>query len=159
MLVLSFLIPALFAEIHTLTLRQAIDTAIRQNPEVIMARLDEQKAQEAVRIARDPFSPKVIVGSGLAYTSGFPMSVEGSAPSLLQARAIQSLYNKPKSYEIAAARESARAQPIDTAARREDIAHRTALLYLEAQRATRGAETARQLIAASEKCRTLWRLV
>src|SRR5689334_17539083 len=99
---------SLFAETHTLTLRQAVDMAIRQNPEIVMARLDEQKALEAVRIAKDPFSPKVIVGSGLAYTSGFPMSVEGSAPSVFQARAIQTLYNKPKSYEIAAARENAR---------------------------------------------------
>src|SRR6478609_7905866 len=94
-----------YAEVRTMTLRQAVDTAVRQNPEVVMARLEEQKAQEAVRIARDPFSPKVVVGSGLAYTSGFPMSVEGSAPSVFQARAIQSLYNKPRSYEVAAARE------------------------------------------------------
>jgi outer membrane protein len=134
-----------------MTLRQAVDTAVRQNPEVVMARLDEQKALEAVRIARDPFSPKVVVGSGLAYTSGFPMSVEGSAPSVFQARAIQSLYNKPRSYEVAAARENARGATIDTATRREDVAHRTALLYLEAQRVARGAETARQLIATSEK--------
>jgi outer membrane protein len=134
-----------------MTLRQAVDTAVKQNPEVMMARLDEQKAQESVRIARDPFSPKVVVGSGLAYTSGFPMSVEGSAPSVFQARAIQSLYNKPKSYEVAAARENARGATIDTSARREDVAHRTALLYLEAQRAARGAESARQLIATSEK--------
>jgi outer membrane protein TolC len=124
---------------------------VKQNPDVIIARLDEMKAQEAVRVARDPFSPRVIVGSGLAYTAGFPMSVEGSAPAVFQARVIQSLYNKPKSYEVAAARENARGATIDSAARREDVAHRTALLYLEAQRAARGAETARQLVATSEK--------
>jgi outer membrane protein TolC len=61
------------------------------------------------------------------------------------------LYNKPRSYEVAAARENARATTIDTAARREDVAHRTALLYLDAHRAARGAESARQLIATSEK--------
>lgn len=144
-------LPALFAEIRPLTLRQAIDIAVRQNPQVIMARLDEQKAQEAVRLARDPFTPKVIVGSGLAYTQGFPMSVDGAAPAVFQARAIQSLYNKPKSYEVAAARENARGATIDTAARREEIAHRTALLYLDAQRAARGADTSRQLIATSER--------
>ena len=116
-----------------------------------MARLEEQKAAEAVRIARDPFSPKVIVGSGLAYTQGFPMSVEGSAPSVFQARAIQSLYNKPKSYEVAAARETVRGTTIDTAARRDEVAHRTSLLYLQAQRAARGGEASRQLIATSEK--------
>jgi len=116
-----------------------------------MARLEEQKAAEAVRIARDPFSPKVVVGSGLAYTQGFPMSVEGSAPSVFQARAIQSLYNKPKSYEVAAARETVRGTTIDTAVRRDEVAHRTSLLYLQAQRAARGGEASRQLIATSEK--------
>lgn len=145
---------AVNAEVHTLTLKEAIEIAIRQNPDVFMARLDEQKAQEAVRIAGDPFSPKIVVGSGLAYTVGFPMSVEGSAPTVFQARAIQSLYNKPKSYEVAAARENARATTIDTAARREDVAHRTALLYLDAHRASRGAESARQLVATSEKLAT-----
>jgi outer membrane protein len=149
--VLSLLIPCLTAEIRTLTLREALETAVKQNPDVIIARLDEMKAQEAVRVARDPFSPRVIVGSGLAYTAGFPMSVEGSAPAVFQGRVIQSLYNKPKSYEVAAARENARGATIDSAARREDVAHRTALLYLEAQRAARGAETARQLVATSEK--------
>ncbi|HYP07987.1 MAG TPA: TolC family protein [Bryobacteraceae bacterium] len=142
---------AALAETRTLTLREAVDLAVRQNPEVIMARLDEQKAQESVRIARDPFSPKVVLGSGLGKTFGFPMSIEGSAPSIFQARAIQSLYNKPRSYEVAAARENARATTIDTAARREDVAHRTALLYLDAHRAARGVETARQLIGTAEK--------
>ena len=45
---------------------------------------------------------------------------------------------------ISAARENARGATIDTATRREDVAHRTALLYLEAQRVARGAETSRQ---------------
>jgi outer membrane protein len=151
LLVLSFAASALLAEVRTLTLAQAIELAVRQNPDVIIARLDEQKAQEAVRIARDPFSPKIVVGSGLAYTVGFPMSVEGSAPSVFQARAIQSLYNKPKSYEVAAAKENARGATIDTAARREEVAHRTAMLYLDTRRAARGVETSRQLIATSEK--------
>jgi len=150
-LVLLSAAPALFAEVRTLTLRQALDLAIKQNPEIIMARIDEQKSVEAVRIAKDPFSPKVVVGSGLAYTQGFPMSVEGSAPSVFQARAIQTLYNKPKSYEVAVARENSRGTTIDAAAKKEDVAHRTALLYLDAQRAARSAEAARQLIATSER--------
>ncbi len=151
LLVLAFTAVALSAEVRTLTLQQAIELAVRQNPEVIIARLDEQKAQESVRIAGDSFSPKIIVGSGLAYTSGFPMSVDGSAPSIFQARVIQSLYNKPKSYEVAAAKENARGAGLDIAARREEIAHRTALLYLNGRRAARGVEASRQLIATSEK--------
>ena len=154
LLLLLVLCATIHAEVRTLTLRQAIETAVRQNPDVIMARLDEQKAQEQVRIANDPFGPRVVIGSGLAYTRGFPMSVEGSAPSVFQARVIQSLYNKPRSYEVAAARENARATTLDTAVRREEVAYRTALLYLDSYRASRGVEAARQLIASSEKVGT-----
>ncbi len=149
--VLSLFVPCLLAEVRTLTLREALDTAVKQNPDVIIARLDEMKAQEAVRAAHDPFSPRVIVGSGLAYTAGFPMSVEGSAPAVFQGRVIQSLYNKPKSYEVAAARENARGATIDSAARRDESRIERRCCYLEAQRAARGAETARQLVVTSEK--------
>lgn len=134
-----------------MTLPEAVDLALKQNPEIVMARFDEQKAQEAIREARDPFTTKVVVGSGLAYSSGFPMSIDGSAPSIFQARAIQSLYNKPKSYEVSAARENARISTIDTAARRDEIAHRTAVLYLQAERAARGLEIARQQVASFSK--------
>ena len=71
---------ALTAETHTLTLTQALQRAREQNPDVLLARLDQRKASDAVRIQQDPFHPKVFAGSGLAYTSGFPMSRLGSAP-------------------------------------------------------------------------------
>ena len=84
------------AEIRTLTLKEAVDLALKQSPDLMLARLDEQKAEQAVRIARDPFATKVLVGSGLAYTTGCPMSIEGVSPSVVQARAVQSLYNRPQ---------------------------------------------------------------
>ena len=58
------------AQVRTITLKEAVDLAAKQNPEVALARLEESKAQQAVRIARDPFVPKVVAGSGLAYSSG-----------------------------------------------------------------------------------------
>ena len=42
------------AETHTLTLKQAVDRALAQNPEVVMARLDEAKASLGVRVATQP---------------------------------------------------------------------------------------------------------
>ncbi|MGH9621290.1 MAG: hypothetical protein ACRD45_16480, partial [Bryobacteraceae bacterium] len=47
------------AEVHALTLRQALDIASRQNPDVLLARLDQQHAEAGIRIANDPFRPKV----------------------------------------------------------------------------------------------------
>jgi len=134
-----------------MTLREVIDVALKQNPDVLIARLDEQKAAEAVRIARDPFTPRVILGSGLAYTSGFPMSIEGSAPSVVQARVIQSIYNKPRNYEVAVARENLRGAGIDAAAKRDEVTYRTAVLYVDSEQIGRALEVVRQQVTSFEK--------
>lgn len=132
------------AEVHVLTLKGAMEVAVKQNTDVLLARLDEQKARQSVRIARDPFVPKVYGGSGLAFTSGFPNSIEGSAPSIFQARTSMALFNRPKSFELAEARETARAAGIDTAAKVDDVVYRTASLYLDAAQAARSAKYLRE---------------
>ncbi|MGH9623897.1 MAG: hypothetical protein ACRD4G_06120, partial [Bryobacteraceae bacterium] len=109
-----FCLPCIFAgtaaaEVHALTLRQALDIASRQNSDVLLARLDQQHAEAGIRIANDPFRPKVYAGSGLAYTYGYPNSIDGSAPSVFQMRTDMQLYNRPDRYQAAAASQSARA--------------------------------------------------
>jgi len=142
---------AAFAQPRTVTLRQAVDLALQQNPELKLARLEESKAAEAVRVARDPFDPKVTVGSGLAYSSGFPMSIEGSSPSIIQAQASKFVFNRTQTHLVAGVRESARGAAIGTAAKREEIALRTALAYLEAERAARSAEFLRRQVDSLSK--------
>ena len=142
---------AAFAETRTLTLRQAVDLALKQSPDLMLARLDEQKAAQAVQLARDPFVPKVFVGSGLAYTTGFPMSIEGASPSIIQARAVQSLYNRPQKYQVAQARENARSAALDSTAKRDEVVLRTATLYIDAESAARMVQAAREQAGALEK--------
>ena len=48
------------AEIHTLSLREAVDRALHQNPDIALARLDEQKAAQAARLAKAPFTPSIL---------------------------------------------------------------------------------------------------
>jgi len=138
-LTVSFLALAALAraEVHSLTLRQAIELAVQQNPDVAMVRLDEQKARAAVRAARDPFMPRVTAGSGLAYTDGFPSSIEGSAPSIVQAVAQQFLFNRPQTLEVARAKENARGAAIAVVGKRDEVVYRAAALYLDAERAAR----------------------
>jgi outer membrane protein TolC len=61
---------AAFAEVHPLTLRQAVEMALKENPDLVLSRLDQQKADFAIRIAKDPFVPKLYAGSGLAKVWG-----------------------------------------------------------------------------------------
>lgn len=119
-----------FGEVHSLTLEQALDLAARQNPDVTLARLDQQRAEEGVIVAKDPFRPKVYMGSGDAYIYGYPNTIEGSAPSLFQLQTNMAIFNRPKSYELAAARESARASQSGAQAKEEDVAYQAADLFL-----------------------------
>src|SRR5262249_4023627 len=96
-LLLLVLSCVLRAEVHTMTLRQAIEAGMRQNPDIALARLDEEKMRQAIRVARGPFSPRVTIGSGLAYSNGFPLSIEGSAPSIVQGQAAQYIFNRQQS--------------------------------------------------------------
>jgi outer membrane protein TolC len=141
------------AEVRTLTLRQVIEQAIKQNPEVALARLDQLRARDGVRIARDPFSFKAFAGSGLAWTHGFPGTIQGSAPSIVQVRSQMSLYDRPQSYQVAQANENARASEIDLLSRQDEVAFRGALLYLQAEAFARGQRTALQQVESLERMR------
>lgn len=132
---------AAIAEVHSLTLQQALDLASRQNPDVALARLDQEHAEEGIKVARDPFVPKVYGGSGLAYTYGYPNSIDGNAPSLFEAKTDMSIYNRPQSYQLAAARESARGSQLGAQAKADEVAFQAADLFLNASEAARERET------------------
>lgn len=129
------------AEVHSLTLQQALDIASRQNPDIALARLDQQRAEEGVKVAHDPFVPKLYGGSGLAYTYGYPNSINGNAPSLFQAKTDMSLYNRPQSYQLASARETARGSHLGAQAKGNEVAYQAADLFLDASEAARERET------------------
>lgn len=141
---LAFLLlgSGLQAEPRTLTLKQAVELALRQNPELVLARLDEQKAAYEIQAVREPMLPRIVVGSGLAYSSGMPMSIEGASPSIVQAQAIRNIYNAPQGYRVAEAKEMARASALEGAALREEVALRTATLFLDLEKALRTQEVA-----------------
>jgi outer membrane protein len=132
---------AAFAEVHPLTLRQAVDIALKQNPDLVLARLDEQKAQAAIRIAKDPFIPKVYAGSGAAKVWGYPTSIEGAAPAIIETRTDMALFNRSKTYELARVRETARGAQLDTQSKGDQVAYQTATLFLQAEQMARSAQS------------------
>ncbi len=146
-------ITAAFAEVRPMKLKAVLELAMAQNPDVALARLEERKAADGIRVARDPFMPKVIVGSGLAYSSGFPMSIEGSAPSIVEARAIASIFNRPQRLLVEKSREQERSTKISTEERREAVAYRAATLYVEAGRIAEAVKALDQQILNFERAR------
>jgi outer membrane protein len=80
-----------------------------------------------------------------------PMSVEGSTPSIVQARATGSVFDRPQSYRVAAARENRRGAALDTAARQDEVVWRTAELFLEAEKSAKALEVARREAGGLER--------
>lgn len=146
------------AETHTLTLKQAVERALAQNPDATMARLDALKASQGIRVAEGPFRPRVGAGSGLAYTSGFPLTIDGSAPSIVEIKANQYLYNKPQQLAIEQAKETAKGSAIAVEEKADEIVYRVATLWLDFARAARlansAAKQAESLRAIAEAAQT-----
>lgn len=140
---------------HPMRLREAVDQALAQNPDLVLARLDQRFAEERVHVARDPFSPRIAAGSGLAYNNGFPLSIEGAAPSVFQASANQFLYNRPQSYLVAKAREEARGAALQAASRQDEVVFRVVSLYVDAERARKELALARKQVESLENIATV----
>jgi outer membrane protein TolC len=133
-----------------MTLRQTVDRALEQNPDILLARFDQRTAQANVDIARDPFTPRMAVGSGLAYNNGFPLSIEGAAPSVFQAQVNQFLFNRQQTYTIARAREKARGAAIDSLSKQDEAVYRVAAAFFDAERTTRELDMARKQVTSLE---------
>lgn len=125
------------AEVHSLTLKQAVNTALKESPDIVLARLEERKARAAIEVARDPFVPKVYAGSGAAKVWGYPSSIEGAAPSIVQTRTDMALFNRPKSYELARVREVARGAVFATQSKSDEVAYQVASQYVDVQQLAR----------------------
>jgi len=70
-------LPVCRAEVHTMSLREAVERALKESPDVVLARLETEKAEQAARLAHSVFVPNLVVGSGLAATYGSPESIDG----------------------------------------------------------------------------------
>jgi outer membrane protein TolC len=146
---------ALSAEVRTMTLQQAVALALTQNPDVLLAKLDQQKARAEVTIAHDPFAPKLFAGSGAAYTYGFPASIDGSGPSIIQTRGSMALFNRQQKYLVDQAQESARGAQIDTARRQDEVAYQVATLFLNVEQMMQSLEVAKRRIDSLARVRDL----
>ncbi len=152
-----FLASALLAaaETKTLTLKQALDVALEQNPDVLLARLDQQKARDQVLIAKDAFVPKITGGSGLAWSVGYPTTIDGNPPSIFEARTDMSLFDRSQSYKISQAKEGLRGAAIDVTRRQEEAAYRVASLFLDAEQAAHSLDSARRQVDNLAKVKEL----
>lgn len=127
-----FVIPAkIMAQDTPLPFRTAIELALRNSVTSGLARADAQRARASYLQARDLFLPQLTLGSGLAFSYGFPLSLEGSAPSIIDLNAQQFLLNAAQREFMKAAKSDISATNAQNADRRNDVIMETALDYIQ----------------------------
>lgn len=120
-----------FAQNEPLTLKRAVELAQKKFAPVVIADIDQKIAEQGVEQFKSLFLPQVAVGSGLGYTRGFPLTLEGSAPSLFNLNSQQTVLNPSLLSFIHAAKSDARAAAETAEERKSKIALETAQTYLE----------------------------
>ena len=138
-------------EARPISLREAVQLALENNPDILLARIEQEKAAAAVDIARGAFSPYAAVGSGLGWTSGIPQSIEGATPSVVQATGRKTVFNRELSARVHEAQALAEAAQHSAAAQEDEVAFRVASAWLDFDRAARALDLAEQQVRNFER--------
>jgi outer membrane protein TolC len=116
---------------ETLSLKQAVGLALKHSTGALAAEADEQRAFAAYREAHDQYVPQVAIGSGVAKTWGYPLSLENSAPSIVNLTAQSPLINMALHDFVHAARVELQASSIQAKDQRNQVIQDTVLSYAE----------------------------
>jgi outer membrane protein TolC len=114
-----------------LTLKEAVTLAVANSRDLALARLQYGVMQRQIGVARSAFLPNLYTGTGIAYTSGFPLLEGGGAPAVFTLSYTQQIFNPPLKGEQRAAEQRAEEQRLSMDDVRDTVMTRAALDYLE----------------------------
>src|SRR5580692_37892 len=114
-----------------LTLKEAVNLAVANSRDLALARLQYGVTQRQIGVARSVFLPNLYTGTGVAYTSGFPLLEGGGAPAIFALSYSQQIFNPPAKGEQRAAEQRAEEQRLSMDDVRDAVMSRAALDYLE----------------------------
>ncbi len=130
---------------------KAVDLALEHSGVMGIAALNQLRAQRAYQELRNNYIPQMTIGSGLGYAYGFPLTLEGTAPSLANFTSTQALYNPPLKQFILAAKIDWKATSQDVQDKRNAVILDTALTYAQLEQLTGKIKALSEAQAAAEK--------
>jgi len=114
-----------------LPLKRAVELALTHSTTTGIASADVQRASSAYRESRNNYVPQLVVGSGLGKSWGFPLSLEGSAPSIVNLNAQSALFNPALQQFVRAAKTEWQAATMQNKDQRAQVIQDAALSYAE----------------------------
>ncbi len=127
MLVLA--LPSLAAE--PLPLKRAVELALAHSTTAAAANADQQRVFASYREARNQYIPQFVLGSGLGKSWGYPLSLEGSAPSIVNLNTQSTLINPALRDFVRAAKTDWNAATLQSKDQRGQVIQDTVLSYAE----------------------------
>jgi len=122
------------AAAQKVSFHQAIEMSLTRSAGMGMALADQIKARQGYLEARAAYYPQVTFGSGIAQTWGYPMSIEGSAPSVFNINSQSFLLNFAQARFVQAARSETNAAGYVLKSQRSATILETALTYIQLTR-------------------------
>ena len=113
------------------TLKRVVELALAHATSAGIAAADEQHAAANYRELRNNYIPQLSTGAGLGYSYGFPLALEGSAPSLFNINTQSALLNPALRDFIQAAKVDTQVASLKTKDQRNQIIQDAALSYAE----------------------------
>lgn len=114
-----------------LTFQHAIQLALMHSPDLGVAVADQMKAQDAYQETFNQYKPNLTLGSGVGYSYGYPLSLEGSAPSIFNVNYMSTLYSPALREFLKSAKLQWNAAAKNTDDRRKDVILSTAVEYIQ----------------------------
>lgn len=116
---------------ETVPFQRILELALTHSTGSAIANADVQHMLASYRELRNSYAPQVFVGSGLGYSYGFPLSLEGSAPSLVNVVAQSTVFNPAQQQFMRAARTDWQASQSQGKDQRNAIIQDAAITYAE----------------------------
>jgi outer membrane protein TolC len=113
------------------SLKRVVELALTHATGAAIAAADEQHASASYRELRNDYVPQLSTGAGLGYSYGFPLALEGSAPSLFNITSQSALLNPALRAFVHAAKVDSTVASLKTKDERNQIIQDAALSYAE----------------------------
>jgi len=119
------------SEAEPLPLDRAIRLALAHSTSSAIASADVQRAFASYRAIHDNYVPQLLIGSGLGWSYGFPLTIEGAAPALANAVAQSTVFNLSQRQFVNAAKTEWHASEVQDKNQRNAVIQDVALTYAE----------------------------
>jgi len=134
-----------------ITLKRAVELALQHANGAAMAAADQNNANASYRELRNSYLPQATVGSGLGWSFGFPLALEGSAPSIFNINAQSALLHPELRSFIYAARSESSAAGFRSKDQRDQVIQDTVLSYAELEKWERRLDRLHEILPDVQK--------